>query len=408
MSSTFWNRFGTQSNQSITFLEGLLAPLCIYDLWGKILFVSPNLQKILQADTETLDFFNYFPPRSLELAPLHDYWQRARAGEHSSFTCHLLPTQTLLKCSLQFLADEQRMVLVAEQVHQPLLTPEASILKLLNRVNVAIALTYPNGTVYQCNQQFQALLRIQACERLNLESFVHPDDQGLDHELRQSLLRGEIESYTTEKRIITSTGDTIWANFSVFQISIPSPDQRETAALAVVLEDVTESHNLYEALVRTEEKWKTFVLNSAHLFLQLSDIGRILYVSPAVERTLGYQEEELLDRSVVDLIHHHDLADFRTSFQRWLEGDTTAHSDLECRWKSKSGKWMYLYVQGQRFPLALEIEGIAISGYNISDRKHLEIALRDSEKKLRSLTAQTPWNGQSNIRNANVSPDYFN
>lgn len=242
---------------------------------------------------------------------------------------------------------------------------------------------------------------IQSTTAVSLDTLVHPDDRDLDQDLKQRLLNGEIDSYTTEKRLITQTQGMIWVNFSVSRLELLTASTSQIPYLAIALENTTESHNLYDALVRTEEKWKTFVLNSAHLFLQLSDIGRILYISPAVERTLGYREEELLDRSIVDLIHIHDLNEFNASFQQWRQGNITAQSNLECRWQTKSGQWMYLYVQGQRFQLALEIEGIALSGYNISDRKYLETALRASEKKLKSLT-QPSWNSVDEVWHSNA------
>lgn len=251
------------------------------------------------------------------------------------------------------------------------------------------------GRTLYVSPKFLELLQVPAAAELesflNLDDFVHPGDRQLDLDLKERLLNHDIHTYTVEKRLITRTNDLIWVNFHVSRLELSEFNPVGHSCFVVMLEDITEQRKLYDALVRTEEKWKTFVLNSAHLFLQTSNVGRILYISPAVEQTLGYREEELLDRSITDLIHNHDLEEFRCSFRQWLQGRTSPHANLECRWQAKSGKWMYLYIQGQRFPMALNIEGIAISGYNISDRKHLEIELEASEKKLRSLTSECAW-----------------
>ncbi len=224
----------------------------------------------------------------------------------------------------------------------------------------------------------------------DVNDFVWPGDRDLDTDLKRRLLNRDIHTYTMEKRLVTQTGELLWVNFNVSRLEPTDGQSPSQPYFVVLLEDVTEHRKLHEALVRTEEKWKTFVLNSTHLFLQTSDVGRILYISPAVERTLGYREEELLDCSIVELIHPQDLEEFQFAFRHWLSG-MGPHPNLECRWQTHSGQWMYLYVQGQRFPLALNIEGVAISGYNISDRKHLEIALEASEQKLKSLTSNGVW-----------------
>lgn len=226
---------------------------------------------------------------------------------------------------------------------------------------------------------------------LHLDQVIYPGDRHLDRDLQERLFHYDIHTYTVERRLLTYTNEVIWVNWQVSRLESPEFPASDNPVMVILIEDITEQRKLYDALVRTEEKWKTFVLNSSHLFLQTSEIGRILYISPAVERTLGYREEELIDRSITDLIHPHDLDEFRVSFEQWLSPNGFPRTNLECRWQNKSGKWMYLYVQGQRFPLALQIEGVAISGYNISDRKHLEVELEASERKLKSLTSDRTW-----------------
>jgi PAS domain S-box-containing protein len=226
---------------------------------------------------------------------------------------------------------------------------------------------------------------------LDINDFVLSSDRHLDVELKQRLLNQEIATYTVEKRLVTHTEELLWVNFNVSRLEFAEPHSPAATYFVIRLEDITEQRKLYDALIRTEEKWKTFVLNSAHLFLQTSNVGRILYVSPAVERILGYPEAELLDCSIAELIHTQDLEEFKVTFQQWVSGSALPQPHLECRWRTRSGQWMYLYLQGQRFPLALNIEGVAISGYNISDRKHLEVALAASERKLKSLTTNGSW-----------------
>lgn len=394
MTFTLWNSLGTLSKQTLTLIDGLLPPLCIYDLQGRTRYISQKFLQQLQVKPEKVDFFCYFPSLSMNLGVLQDYWQRVLQGEDITFTCNLPSPPLKLNCLLQLRPQENSVVLVAEFIdeYQPCILAtqyEKAIFSLVNGSSSAIALTNSTGKVLNCNPRLYELLHIPAHNALNLEAFVHPDDRDLDHELKQRLLNHEIRSYTIEKRLVTDKQSVIWANFRVSQLNLPFPQPTHETYFAILIEDVTEQHKLYEALIRTEEKWKTFVLNSSHLFLQVSDIGHILYVSPAVERLLEYKEEELLDRSIVDLIHPDDLHNFGLAFKQWqihhkLHSTHLEHVDLECRWQSKSKQWVYLCIQGQRFPMALDMEGIAISGYTIDDREYLEFE-NTSEKQHQCL-----------------------
>jgi two-component system NtrC family sensor kinase len=250
------------------------------------------------------------------------------------------------------------------------------------------------GKTLYTSQKFLDLLQITVEQvtpkPLYLDDFVHPDDRWLDLDLKQRLIQADINHYTIEKRLMTQTQDIIWVNLTVSRLEGADFKSARQACFVALLEDITDQRRLHDALIRTEEKWKTFVLNSPHLFLQISDLGSILYMSPAVERTLGYQEAEILDRPILDFIHPHDWNEFRYSFYQWINGHPSLDSDLECRWRTKSGGWSHFYMHGQRFPLALGIEGIAMTGCNISDRKQLETALAISHRTLKSLMTGQP------------------
>jgi PAS domain S-box-containing protein len=130
------------------------------------------------------------------------------------------------------------------------------------------------------------------------------------------------------------------------------------------------------ALLKTEEKWKGLVLNSPCLFIQTSNAGQILYTSPAAERLLGYKQEELQGRHVLEFLASNHSDEFEDVLQIWSHDAESTMLGVKWWWKKKSGRWVYLYLQGQRFPSALDMNGVVISGYNISDRKFLERKLR--------------------------------
>ena len=116
----------------------------------------------------------------------------------------------------------------------------------LNRVNVALceALGYTK-------------------EELKTRTFVdisHPDDVGKDKELADKLFRGEIPSYRLQKRFRTKDGQLAWLDLSAFVIR--DEHGKPMCGLAMV-ENITERKRSEEALRLSEERYRSFIVNSS-------------------------------------------------------------------------------------------------------------------------------------------------
>jgi PAS domain S-box-containing protein len=116
----------------------------------------------------------------------------------------------------------------------------------LNRVNVALceALGYTK-------------------EELASRTFMditHPDDVGKDKELADKLFRGEIPSYRLEKRFRTKDGQLAWLDLSAFVIR---DENGEPIYGFAMVENITERKRSEEALRISEERYRSFVVNSS-------------------------------------------------------------------------------------------------------------------------------------------------
>jgi len=388
MISSFWNAPKLQSWKLSEFLERSLKPICVCDDRGHTVYISQSFLELLQAQTMQVNFFDCFP--SAKRAKLARFWQRALQGEMIGFISELKDVKATLECSLEFDQTAKLMFFTARKIdaveNARNLTEayEKAILQTAH-ANLATALINSNGDIIQCNQNLHTLLGTSAQEQINLERFVHSDDRLIDEQFKKNLLSGIISSYTIEKRFISRNNEIIWLNLNVSAIELSICTNGHHHHFAVILEDVTENKKIYSTLVRTEEKWKTLFLNSRYLFIQTSSSGQMIYVSAAVETLLGYQPEELLGRQVKELIHSSNLNEVELALQLWSNNIQISPSGLECWWRAKSNRWVALSIQGHRFPSALEIDGVMISGHNITDRKALEIELKDNEEKFRSL-----------------------
>jgi PAS domain S-box-containing protein len=391
MISIFWKILRISPKKSLEFLIRSLTPICVYDEQGQVVYASQKFLKLIQINTQKDTFFDCFQSVSRPLTTLADDWKLALQARSVRFLSKIKDTSRYIECSLQFFPCARLMFLMVKpsshdaSICQLTEEYERLILSLFNHPNFATALISLEGTIVKCNQRLYELLGTKEHEILQIEEFVHPADRLIDADLRQDLLNGEIDSYAIEKRLIDKSQEIVWVEMSVSLVNMPLHIDQHKKYFVVLFEDITENKKIYNALVRTEGKWKTFILNSLNLFIQTSSTGQIIYTSPGVERILGYESEELLDLYISEFVHPNDLSEFKLALRLWSSGNQPSELGIECRWKAKSGLWVCLYIQGRRFPLSLEIDGLIIDGYDVTDRKFLEAELRASEARFRFL-----------------------
>jgi PAS domain-containing protein len=76
----------------------------------------------------------------------------------------------------------------------------------------------------------------------------------------------------------------------------------EVELVSAIPHDVTPHEQTKAALARSEAKWRSLIQNSSDLITILSNDGIILYVSPSIERLLGYSPDELVGQPVLKYI----------------------------------------------------------------------------------------------------------
>ncbi|HEU4684050.1 MAG TPA: PAS domain S-box protein [Nitrospira sp.] len=118
--------------------------------------------------------------------------------------------------------------------------------------------------------------------------------------------------------------------------------------------------------------------------------GRWLKVPASLCRLLGYSESELLAATFMDVTHPEDVQPDWSQCQRLIRGDIKSF-ELEKRYVRKDGQlvWVYLNCSG-----VYDAEGRLLHFLtyirDISERKRVEQALHESDKKWRSVIETVP------------------
>lgn len=139
-----------------------------------------------------------------------------------------------------------------------------------------------------------------------------------------------------------------------------------------------------EMLQSPEEPFRSLVQNASDIITIMAADATILYQSPSVERILGYPPDLFIGRRVFDWMHPDDIAKTQTEFDVLAE-TFEASVCVEYRWRHADGCWVYLESIGSNQVNNPHVRGIVVNTRDISDRKKIEAALRQSREQLNSI-----------------------
>ena len=126
--------------------------------------------------------------------------------------------------------------------------------------------------------------------------------------------------------------------------------------------------------------------NISDVIIATDAVGNVCYVSPSVERMLGYARYEVLRRSIFHFIHPDDEPSAQLAFADMLANPGKSGALTAVRARDRDGEWHIVEAVGKKLP---EGETVVMSLRDITDRINTEEALRQSENKLRLHSQQT-------------------
>jgi two-component system sensor kinase FixL len=107
-----------------------------------------------------------------------------------------------------------------EKALQALRESEQRFRATFEQAAVGIAHVAPDGTVLRINKKFCDMLHYSEAELLarTFQDITHPDDLDLDLQEMDRLLRGEIETYSMEKRYLHKDGNVVFGSLTVASV----------------------------------------------------------------------------------------------------------------------------------------------------------------------------------------------
>jgi two-component system cell cycle sensor histidine kinase/response regulator CckA len=142
---------------------------------------------------------------------------------------------------------------------------------------------------------------------------------------------------------------------------------------------------------RKEEAWfRALIENGVSVYVVVDVESLVAYVSPSLERIYGWQSEEILGKSIFELVHPDDMDYARRSF-REISDKPGSSKTVELRCRHKDGSWRTMRVSGVNLLDNPVVAGIALASHDITERGEMEQQLRESEERYHSLFESSPF-----------------
>jgi len=207
---------------------------------------------------------------------------------------------------------------------------------------------------------------------------VHPEDRAKLDELNSAVLRDGLPR-PMDYRIVHPDGTVRWVHAQGEQ---ERDETGQVVALAGFVLDITDRKQAEAALRESEGKFRTVLENVPDLVLVHRD-GVILYVNPAMIQTMGYTPEEVINTPIIGYIvpeYHGRVAD------AVRKRTTTAASvePYEIELLTKAGGRLNVIVRGTMIEFGGSPAVLNVLT-DITERKHAEAALHETEERYRSL-----------------------
>jgi diguanylate cyclase (GGDEF)-like protein/PAS domain S-box-containing protein len=145
--------------------------------------------------------------------------------------------------------------------------------------------------------------------------------------------------------------------------------------VALALESTALSEEVHRR--ESEERFRALVQNSSDVVAIVRADGVTSYISPVVERILGYKPEHGVGRNVFQppMMHPDDADRVRQTFAR-LVGSPGAEATSDFRLRHSDGRWVQVEATSKNLLYDPNIGGIVVNYRDITERKNFEERLK--------------------------------
>lgn len=170
--------------------------------------------------------------------------------------------------------------------------------------------------------------------------------------------------------------------------SVAVDETGETMCLMASCADVTERKRMEIAIRESEEKFRGIAQRSSDMIYTCYRSEGVTYISPAVERILGYTPEEIIGTQCRDYVMPSSLPAWQRCADAVKKGRSIVSAEIEFR--RKDGTVAVIDLSETPIMQDGTLIGVQAVGRDITERKRAESALKESERRYRTLAEASP------------------
>ena len=211
----------------------------------------------------------------------------------------------------------------------------------------------------------------------NALGLYHPDDRAeVEAKVRGSLESGE--PYAFKLRIVRPDGE---VRLVQSQAVTQSDSQGRVTALFGVYQDITDRDSALRRAQKNEQRYRLLADNISDVITRVKPDGGSNYISPAVERVIGWKPEDMAGKKAEDFLLEEDRPILQRAMARVLE--TGEPQRVQYRAVHRNGDIRWAENSMQRVENSRGGYEVVCCIRNIDDRKALEAELVQTLEKSR-------------------------
>lgn len=253
---------------------------------------------------------------------------------------------------------------------------------IYNASNEAIfILEVPSGKIVDVNQTMCDMYGYSHPEAIRLSvadisAGSAPDNRSEAAGLIRKAMAGLPQQFEWHSK--RKNGQRFWGEMKMKSATIGNDDR-----VIVTVRDITDRKQAEEALRDSEEKYRTLSNNILDVIYSLDNMGNVIAVNKAAGTRYGYEDEMIVGKPFLDLIHPDDQEKVINSFFQAMKDHREYTRGLQFRMQSKDGtvRWMELnsHMRFDENGLYLQEEGVL---RDITERRQFEDEKRSLEERL--------------------------